>query len=101
MTSQTNGNTLKSDTRRSRTGRRRKSRRSWTGYLVDKGAKLLIWYSLITVLFRCPSTPAGITNDSPAVCNKYFQAKDLVLPYAKPYYDQYAAPYVQRVQRAL
>lgn len=99
MDRQTNGSIHGSDSgKTSRSSRRRKSNRSYTGWLVDKGTKVLIWYTVITVLFRCPSTPAELTDASPAVCKGYFNGRDLITPYAKPYYDQYAAPYVQKAQ---
>lgn len=84
--------------RRSSRRRRSRSKRTYTGWLIDKGVKIGIWYTLITLVFRCPSTPADITDSSPKVCKPYFLASDYVTPYTKPYYDQYAAPYVQRAQ---
>jgi len=102
MNGQPNGSIHNAEGKRSSRSSRRKSKskskKGYTGWLVDKAAKLTIWYVLVTVLFRCPSTEQDITDDSPAVCKRYFQGRDLVTPYAKPYYDQYAAPYVQRAQ---
>ncbi|KAL8786401.1 MAG: hypothetical protein Q9213_002817 [Squamulea squamosa] len=40
-------------------------------------ARLTVWYTIITTLFRCPSSVTNITSESP-----------------RPYYDQYARPYV-------
>ncbi|KAL8736581.1 MAG: hypothetical protein Q9181_002351 [Wetmoreana brouardii] len=57
-------------------------------------ARLLLWYSIITTLFRCPSSITDLTSDSPTVCRPYLTARTYIDPYAKPYYDQYAAPYV-------
>ncbi|WPH04934.1 Hypothetical protein R9X50_00783100 [Acrodontium crateriforme] len=76
----------------------RRKRQSYTAWTVDKGAKLLVWYALVTVVFRCPSNLADISTDSPVVCKAYLQSKDFLSPHAKPYYDQYLAPHIQRVQ---
>lgn len=76
---------------------RRKKQSSYASWLADKGFKLTIWYTLITVLFRCPAAD-DLNADSPRVCKPYFQVKDFVTPYAEPYYDQYLSPYVQQVQ---
>jgi hypothetical protein len=97
--SHTSANTTTSTTTKStRSSRRRHHRRSYSGWLVDKSAKLLIWYSLITVLFRCPSSQDDLYASSPKVCKGYLQARDYVTPYAQPYYDQYLAPYAKQAQ---
>ncbi|SMQ48641.1 unnamed protein product [Zymoseptoria tritici ST99CH_3D7] len=81
-------------------GRRRRGRRgsrTYSGWVIDKALKLFVWYSLVTVFFRCPA-PENLTDDSPRICKPYLQAKDYVTPYAQPYYDQYLSPYVQKAQ---
>ncbi|KEQ67473.1 uncharacterized protein M437DRAFT_37523, partial [Aureobasidium melanogenum CBS 110374] len=60
--------------------------------------RLSIWYTLLTVVFRCPSSPKQLTKDSPNVCEPYFQLRDFAVPHLQPYYDTYASPYVQQVQ---
>ncbi|KAL8647643.1 MAG: hypothetical protein Q9210_005435 [Variospora velana] len=55
---------------------------------------LLLWYSIITAIFRCPSSITDINSDSSNVCRPYLNAKSYIDPYAKPYYDAYLAPYV-------
>ncbi|KAI4174596.1 MAG: hypothetical protein LQ343_002169 [Gyalolechia ehrenbergii] len=60
--------------------------------------KLLLWYSIITALFRCPSSITEVTSDSPRVCKPYLTARSYIDPYAGPYYDAYAAPYVDVVR---
>jgi hypothetical protein len=57
-------------------------------------ARLTIWYSIATILFRCPATLQACDENSPKVCKLYFQAKEVVSPHVTPYYDTYAAPYV-------
>ena len=82
----------------SRSSRRRSNRRSYPAWILDKGAKLLVWYGLLTVLFRCPSSQKDLLDSSPQVCRGYLQARDYITPYAQPYYDQHLAPYVQKAQ---
>lgn len=74
----------------------KKSRRS--GFLVRaflQITRLLIWFSIYTVVFRCPATLDDCDQDSPLVCKPYFQVKQAVTPHIEPYYDQYAAPYIE------
>ncbi|KAK3984573.1 hypothetical protein QBC44DRAFT_336796 [Cladorrhinum sp. PSN332] len=61
-------------------------------------ARLLTWYSIITILFRCPATPDACDETSPSVCKQYFHLKQTVTPHLEPYYDAYAAPYVDLVR---
>ncbi|KAI0140593.1 hypothetical protein BJ166DRAFT_105922 [Pestalotiopsis sp. NC0098] len=71
-----------------------KTNRSFLGRLFSIAARLSIWYSILTVLFRCPATLDACTEDAPKICKPYFQAKQAVSPHLTPYYDAYAAPYV-------
>ena len=57
--------------------------------------RLLIWYSVITALVRCPSSLSDLTDNSPRVCKPYLTARSHVAPYLGPYYNAYAAPYVE------
>lgn len=61
-------------------------------------SRLSVWFAIFTVLFRCPSTPQSLTNDSPGVCKHYFTARTYVQPYVEPYYDAYASRYVDKAQ---
>lgn len=92
-------NTAAMDTHTTRSSRARRKTHSssYTGWLANKGIKVAIWYTLVTVLFRCPTTDE-LTADSPRVCKPYLQAKDYLTPYAAPYYDQYLSSYVSQVQ---
>ncbi|KAL8640924.1 MAG: hypothetical protein Q9228_002211 [Teloschistes exilis] len=56
--------------------------------------RILLWYSIVTALFRCPSAVTDITSESPQVCHPYLTARTYIDPYVQPYYAQYAAPYV-------
>ncbi|OAA53743.1 hypothetical protein ISF_08682 [Cordyceps fumosorosea ARSEF 2679] len=57
-------------------------------------ARLATWAVILTILFRCPPTLQDCDESSPFVCKHYFRVKNAVTPHAKPYYDRYAAPYV-------
>ena len=56
--------------------------------------RLLVWYTVITALFRCPSSPTELTDKSSPVCGPYLTARSYVSPFVQPYYNTYAAPYV-------
>ncbi|KAI9726968.1 MAG: hypothetical protein M1828_000316 [Chrysothrix sp. TS-e1954] len=70
------------------------SRRSWTSTIIKAVSRLAIWYTILTVLFRCPSSPADVTDTTPKVCRPYLSLKEVTSPYVQPYYTAYAAPYV-------
>ncbi|KFY78448.1 hypothetical protein V499_02398 [Pseudogymnoascus sp. VKM F-103] len=74
--------------------RRAKPRRSFFMWLFSTGTWLLTWYSIITVIFQCPESVDLITDASPRICKPYFQVKSTLAPYATPYYNTYAAPYI-------
>ncbi|RYP68142.1 hypothetical protein DL769_005588 [Monosporascus sp. CRB-8-3] len=77
--------------------RRIPKKQTGSGFFVRSfhvAARLLTWYSIITILFRCPSSLNACTESSPAICKPYFQLKQAVSPHLGPYYDAYAAPYV-------
>ena len=57
-----------------------------------------MWYAVFIAAFQCPSSLNDITEDSSRVCRPYLTARSQVAPYIQPYYDAYAAPYVQAAQ---
>ncbi|KAL1860568.1 hypothetical protein VTK73DRAFT_7276 [Phialemonium thermophilum] len=61
-------------------------------------ARLLTWYAILTILFRCPATIEKCDETTPKICKPYFQVKQVVSPHLQPYYDAYAAPYVEIVR---
>ncbi|KAI0845941.1 hypothetical protein F5Y00DRAFT_160188 [Daldinia vernicosa] len=71
-----------------------KKKRSFFAWSFSIIARLLTWYSIFTLLFRCPSTLDACDDTSPKICKPYFQIKSAVTPHITPYYDAYAAPYV-------
>lgn len=60
--------------------------------------RLAVWYTIITTAFRCPSSPADLTEDSPKLCKPYLDLKSHATPYLEPYYNAHLAPYVEKVQ---
>ena len=96
MNGQPNGG-ANSASRSSRARRRRRSA-GYTGWVFDKALKLTVWYTILTLAFRCPKTTTELTDSSPWMCKPSLQTKDFVRPYVQPYYDQYLDPYVQRAQ---
>lgn len=74
---------------------KRRSPIRWTVGLI---VRLCIWYTLITPFLRCPSNLADLTDSSPRVCKPYLIARSHVDPYVTPYYDIYAAPYVDQAR---
>lgn len=71
-----------------------KAKRSFVGRTLSIVARLSIWYSILTLLFRCPATFQECNDTTPNICQPYFQVKAALSPHLTPYYDTYAAPYV-------
>ena len=59
---------------------------------------MIIWYTILTALFRCPSNSTELDGFSPQVCGPYLNARSHIDPYVTPYYETYAAPYIEAVQ---
>ncbi|KAI1799459.1 hypothetical protein F4811DRAFT_543707 [Daldinia bambusicola] len=72
----------------------KKKKQSFIGWSFNIVARLLTWYSIYTLLFRCPSTIDACDDTTPKICKPYFQIKSAVTPHITPYYETYAAPYV-------
>ena len=54
----------------------------------------MTWYSIITIFLRCPASLDLVTDASPQICKPYFQLRSVLVPHLEPYYNSYAAPYV-------
>ncbi|KAH6629902.1 hypothetical protein B0J18DRAFT_462813 [Chaetomium sp. MPI-SDFR-AT-0129] len=67
-------------------------------WLFSVAARLFTWYTILTILFRCPATLDACDETTPGLCKPYFQLKHAVAPHLEPYYDTYAAPYVELVR---
>lgn len=57
--------------------------------------RILTWYSIVTILLRCPSTADLTTDTTPKICKPYFQARSALIPHLEPYYNTYASQYVE------
>ncbi|KIW04530.1 uncharacterized protein PV09_04284 [Verruconis gallopava] len=53
---------------------------------------------VITAVFRCPSTIANVSDESPKICRPYLHFRDQAMPYVQPYYDIYLKTYIDRAQ---
>ena len=91
----------------------RRPRRSWSGwvtsnvlrygFLIDCRDVLIVtrifaWYSIITVLFRCPHDTGAIGETDPKLCRPYLSIRGQLEPYLDPYYQTYAEPYVEKAR---
>lgn len=72
-----------------------KPRRGRLSWLFSLLARLFTWYSILSILFRCPATLEECTDASPRICKPYFQLTHAVSPHVEPYYHAYAAPYLE------
>lgn len=90
------------DTPRSRNPRPNKKKTvkssTYTGWLASQLLRAGVWYAIITFALRCPQSSRDLKDTSPQICKPYLQFREYVTPYTQPYYDQYAAPYVEKVQ---
>ncbi|KAI1169537.1 hypothetical protein F4777DRAFT_208934 [Nemania sp. FL0916] len=71
-----------------------KRQRGFVTWSLSAIARLLTWYSIFTVLFRCPASLEACNDTSPKICKPYFHAREAIAPHVNPYYEAYAAPYV-------
>lgn len=69
--------------------------RSFLAWAFGVVARLTAWAAILSVIFRCPSSLEECDETSPRVCIPYFRVKNTLTPHVQPYYDQYAAPYVE------
>ncbi|KAJ5986341.1 hypothetical protein N7451_010706 [Penicillium sp. IBT 35674x] len=75
---------------------RKKKFLGWT--IIGLIVRLGIWYALLTPFLRCPSNISDLNDTSPRVCKPYLIVRSHVEPYVTPYYDTYAAPYVDQAR---
>ncbi|KAF2748111.1 hypothetical protein M011DRAFT_476735 [Sporormia fimetaria CBS 119925] len=76
----------------------RKPSRTFSSVLKSVLARIAVWYLILTIAFRCPSSITKISETSPGVCKPYLHARSYVTPYLDPYYQEYVAPQVEKVQ---
>ena len=96
MNGQSTGNAPGTRRNKRRTGEKRS--RGVVAWTLDKALKITVWYSIITLAFRCPKTPVLLTDESPRICKLVVAAKEAVHPYIYPYYESYVAPSVEKAQ---
>ncbi|KAI9767911.1 MAG: hypothetical protein M1840_005404 [Geoglossum simile] len=101
MAAETNGHLVDSSTSmkkgrqsNSRLRKLRNQRKGLAARTLSICARLATWFILSTVIFKCPSSPAELTDASSRVCRPYLAIRSQFTPYLEPYYDSYAAPYV-------
>ncbi|KAG5922886.1 hypothetical protein E4U42_005175 [Claviceps africana] len=90
-TSHTNGKLI-GQAKHSR-GRLKHNRGFWA-WAVNLILRVATWGAILTILLRCPSSLEACDDTSPLLCKPYFRVKNAIKPHVKPYYAQYAAPYV-------
>ncbi|KAI9665434.1 MAG: hypothetical protein M1829_005713 [Trizodia sp. TS-e1964] len=56
--------------------------------------RFCIWYLIYTLLTVCPTSVENLSDESPSICKPYIAAQSHIKPYLQPYYDTYAANYV-------
>lgn len=61
-------------------------------------SRLVSWYLIITLLFRCPTSITQLSDSSPRVCKPYLHTRLYAAPYLDPYYQAYVAPQLEKVQ---
>ena len=55
----------------------------------------MAWYTILTVVFRCPSQLQSCNESTPNICAPWLRAKSAVQPHLAPYYEAYAEPYLE------
>ncbi|CAL5875149.1 uncharacterized protein PFLUO_LOCUS9453 [Penicillium psychrofluorescens] len=88
-----NGHAPEGGTKPAQRVRNSKSPLRW---MVGLAVRLCIWYALLTPFLRCPSDLSQLDESSSRVCKPYLIARSHVEPYVTPYYNTYAAPYVDQ-----
>lgn len=70
-------------------------KRSKTLFLIGITARLFTWFTIITILFRCPPTHDQLRENSSRVCKSYFHAREVLAPHIRPYYNEHIVHYVE------
>lgn len=69
-----------------------------TLFALTSFSSVSVWYVIITMLFRCPSSLHDLSDDSPKLCKPYLTVQSRAAPYVEPYYNTYLAPHVAKAQ---
>ncbi|KAF4548305.1 Hypothetical protein D9617_29g006810 [Elsinoe fawcettii] len=73
-------------------------RQGFFGWVFSQLVRIAVWYSIATIILRCPKDISQLTDSSPKLCKPYLQVNNFATPYIQPYYDAHIAPHVAKVQ---
>ncbi|PGH23628.1 hypothetical protein AJ80_02234 [Polytolypa hystricis UAMH7299] len=68
---------------------------SWPRWTLGLVLRLVIWYTILTPIFYCPSRLSDLDGTSSRLCKPYLLARSHLEPRISPFYEAYAAPYVE------
>ncbi|KAG6110577.1 hypothetical protein E4U14_002754 [Claviceps sp. LM454 group G7] len=71
-----------------------KRKRAFWVRAVNLIARIATWAAILTILLRCPVSLEACDDTSPSICKPYFHVRNAITPHVRPYFDRYAAPYV-------
>ncbi|KAG5914929.1 hypothetical protein E4U61_005170 [Claviceps capensis] len=71
-----------------------KHKRAFWVRAVNLIARIATWAAILTILLRCPVSLEACDDTSPSICKPYFHVRNAITPRVRPYFDRYAAPYV-------
>ncbi|KAG6263031.1 hypothetical protein E4U49_002624 [Claviceps purpurea] len=71
-----------------------KHKRAFWVRAVNLIARIVTWAAILTILLRCPVSLEACDDNSPSICKPYFHVRNAITPRVRPYFDRYAAPYV-------
>ncbi|KAG6021604.1 hypothetical protein E4U19_005607 [Claviceps sp. Clav32 group G5] len=71
-----------------------KRKRAFWVWAVNLIARIATWAAILTILLRCPASLEACDDTSPSICKPYFHVRNAITPRVRPYFDRYAAPYV-------
>ncbi|KAG5958280.1 hypothetical protein E4U58_005431 [Claviceps cyperi] len=71
-----------------------KRKRAFWVRAVNLIARIATWAAILTILLRCPVSLEACDDTSPSICKPYFHVRNAITPRVRPYFDRYAAPYV-------
>lgn len=60
--------------------------------------RALVWYTIGTIILRCPKELSDLSEESPRLCKPYLQFHSFASPYVQPYYATHIEPHLERVQ---
>ncbi|PNS17913.1 hypothetical protein CAC42_3872 [Sphaceloma murrayae] len=73
-------------------------KQGFLGWVFSQILRISVWFTIVTIIFRCPKDISQLSKDSPRLCKPYLQVHSFTDPYVRPYYATYVEPYVQKAQ---